>query len=200
MSIGMMWMCQSNVFLPAPNSFVMCTVITYVIHYVQPSILIFFLMTGRIHLSIVGNPGVDALVFFFCFLLLYLHITYMYLYMCISCPSTVSATEHVSQQSSDAQYTNMFNSCGAWTTDGGPLLLLAGPAPKTSSQAAAAVGTQTKPPFTSSTQLFIFRSIRGNTRQSLSDSNSRTSLLCYTQASSQLSLIFSNCFLSCLVE
>lgn len=101
---------------------------------------------------------------------------------------------------SDAQHTNLFNSLGAWATDGGPLLLLDGPAPKTSSRAAAAVRTQTKPPFTSSTQLFIFRGIRGNTRQGLSDPNSRTSLLFYTQASSQLSLIFNNCFLSCLVE
>lgn len=101
---------------------------------------------------------------------------------------------------SDGQHTNLFNSLGAWATDGGPLVLLAVPTPKTSSRAAAAVRTQTKTPFTSSTQLFIFRGIRGNTRQGLSDPNSRTSLLFYTQASSQLSLIFSNCFLSCSVE
>lgn len=75
-----------------------------------------------------------------------------------------------------------------------------GPAPKTSSWAAAAVRTQTKPPFNSSAWLFIFRGIRGNTRRGLSDPNSCTSLLFYTQASSQLSLIFSNCFLSCSVE
>ncbi len=32
----------------------------------------------------------------------------------------------------DGQHTNLFNSLGAWATDGGPLLLVAGPAPKTS--------------------------------------------------------------------
>lgn len=97
-------------------------------------------------------------------------------------------------------HTNPFNSLGAYATDGGPVLIPVGPAPKTSFCATAAVRTQTKPPFNSSASLFIFRGIRGNTRRGLSDPNSRTSLLFYTQASSQLSLIFSNCFLSCLVE
>lgn len=83
---------------------------------------------------------------------------------------------------------------------GALLQILAGPTPKISSQTAAVVRTQNQDSIHLSTWLFIFRGIRGNTRQGLSDPNSRTSLLFYTQASSQLCLILSNCFLSCLLE
>lgn len=68
---------------------------SFIMYMKQPGILIFLLMTDIIILSTAGNSGVDALVSVF---LLYLHVAYMYFYVCVSCPSTVSATERVSQQ------------------------------------------------------------------------------------------------------
>lgn len=127
-------------------------------------------------------------------------------YTCVSisvcvCPSGIAfLRKSVSQQVQTANTLTCLTHSAPEPLMGALYCSFAGPAPKTSYRAAVAVRTQTKPPFTSSTQLFIFRGIRGNTRQGLSDPNSRTSLLFYTQASSQLSLIFSNCFLSCLVE
>lgn len=136
-----------------------------------------------------------------CSVLLYTHVhVHVFLQVYVSRWCTISAKARVSQQVQTANTLTCLTHSAPEPLMGALYCSWLVPAPKTSSRAAAAVRTQTKPPFTSSAQLFIFRGIRGNTRQGLSDPNSRTSLLFYTQASSQLSLIFSNCFLSCLVE
>lgn len=163
----------------------------------QAGISIILFMTDIIIQSTAGNSGKAALI---PLCVLYLHAHVLLCVRVLPLYHSCRGERVCVPAGSDSQHTNLFNSLGAWVTDGGPLLLLAGPASKTSSRVAAAVRTQTKTPFTSSVQLFIFRGIRGNTRQGLSDPNSRTSLLFYTQASSQVSLIFSNCFLSCSVE
>lgn len=199
LSTGMMYeVCV----LHAQSPFVINKGITHTVHIslilymrAQPGILIFFCW-WQTELNSQQLGALGSLLLFLCLCCICMS---MYFCVCV-CVLPVYRFNVCVTAGSDGQHSNLFNSLGAWATDGGPLLLLAGPAPKTSSWAAAAVRTQTKPPFTSSTQLFIFRGIRGNTRQGLSDPNSRTSLLFYTQASSQLSLIFSNCFLSCLVE